>query len=217
MLLRMARRSKNFAWADVATWAGTLFTIATANWVVIVSVCIALWAGLSKSAFTFLTEPHHQLMGQVFVGTLWTLIGLYFLYKIHTGIRTQPHIDYAFGLLIENVGLAVDQTADGNIQPNLQLRNMVNSAIRLSITDVRVIIDGKANPDITLPTIVIPRLGQKGVGAGLFKKEDIAGKLKVEGSLDISFEYGPHDGEPVRKLRLKLKLHIQPPANGQGL
>jgi len=64
--------------------------------------------------------------------------------------------------------------------------------------------------------MVVPRLAQKGISAGLFKKSDLPQKGKIEGNLDMTIEYGPHDGDAVRKLRIKMKLIIQPPPVNTG-
>jgi hypothetical protein len=119
-----------------------LLTILTQNWGVLVSAAFAIWAGLSKATFRFLNDPHVQTIGNLFIWTLWTYIGLSFLYRIHTGIKTQPYVDYAFGVIIEGIGLAVDQQDDGNFQPSISFRNVVNGAIKIQVTECRSIIEG---------------------------------------------------------------------------
>ena len=200
-----------------AGWWTNLFsafvTIAT-SWGVIVSALVAFGVWFFKGTFDFLGDQYVRRAGGVFLWFLWSYIGLSILYRLHTGIKTLPHVDYAFGVVVESIGLGVDQADDGNLQPNIQFRNVVNGPIRATPKDIRVIIDGRTNPDVNVGHMMIPRIAQKGVTCGLFKKSDFYGKGKVEGTLDITLEYGPHDGDPVRKLRVKAKLIIQEPPQG---
>jgi hypothetical protein len=209
----IVKRFKGAGW-----WTNLISAIVgiATNWGLIVSVLFGVAAWAWRDAFKVLADPHVQLGGSVFLWSLWTYIAMSFLYRIHTGIKTIPYVDYAFGIIIEGLGINVDTTREGNIQPTLQFRNVVNAAIKYQIKDVRVIINGRTHPDALILPVIIPRLGQKGLGTGLFKKSEFTGKDKYEGFLDVTIEYGPYDGKPVRKMRIKAKLFIQPPPSPNG-
>ena len=190
-----------------ANWLATALTIAGTNWGVLVSFAAGIGAWFWKDAFGFASDPHVQIGGSVFLWTLWTYIALSILYRLHHGIRTSPMVDYAFGIIIENIGMNVDAADDGRFQVVVNVRNICAGAIKIKITDIRLIIDGRTNPDKELDALILPRLGTKGIAAHPFKKEDFKDG-DMEGSLDFTIQYGPHDGDPVRQIRSRTKITI---------
>jgi hypothetical protein len=198
-----------------AGWLATFLTILGANWAVLLSAVVAWGVTSQKAAFAFAADPHVHLFGSVFLWSLWTYLALSILYRLHNGISTQPKIDYAFGVIIEGVGLAVDQGDDGNFQPNLAFRNLATGPIKIQVKECRVVIGGRTNPDQDMAPLVMPRFGTKGLTAGLFKKSDFPNSM-YEGTFSLILEYGPYDGEAVRRLRWRGKLVIRPTAAAWG-
>ena len=205
----MANKGKSRL-GDVAGLGAVALTYATTNWGVLMSAVLGLGAGVWNDAFKFLNDPRIETIGWVFLLSLWTWIGLSILNKLNTRVTTRPEVDYAFGVIVENLGLAVDPAPDGRLQFNLQIRNVANAAIKFQVIDVRVVLGERTPPDNDKKlSVVLPRLGQKGFGMGLFNKSDMPDGSEAEGSIYMVAVYGPHDGDPVRKRTIRIKTLVK--------
>jgi hypothetical protein len=188
--------------------ASAVLTVAGANWGLLLSAAIALGAAFWKGAFSFFTDPHVRVFGSVFLWALWTYIALSILYRMRNGIKVIPHIDYAHAVLVESFGLALDRESENNaLQIIMNLRNVSNGAIRITVEDYRIIIGNRTVPDCKLGEIIIPRVGNKGIMSGVFSKDVI--KDRTEGTIDCTIHYGPAEGQMLRKFRVKSKIHLK--------
>lgn len=184
-----------------------LLSLLGQNWGAVVSLILALGFGVFDWAFRFLQDAHVQTFGEVFLWSLWSYIGISILYRLHNGIKTSPVVDYAFGVIIESLVPQVETEEDGSFQLVVNFRNICVGAIRLTFTEVRLILDGRTNPDKEMAPLVLPRLATKGLAIHPFKKQDFT-VGKHEGTLAFTIEYGPHDGAPVRRMRGRYKVNF---------
>jgi hypothetical protein len=97
----------------VGTLVANLLAFLTANWGTAVSVAAGLIVALWASAVSLVQNPAVQSGGEVFLVTLWTIVGVLFIFD-----RTKPRPirsvpDYRYGLTFEGLNPNIDPCLSG--------------------------------------------------------------------------------------------------------
>jgi hypothetical protein len=195
----------------VGTFIANALAILATNWVVVVSVLLALWASLEDWATAFVTKPSTQTFLIVFLALLWTSIGLVVLADRRKPREVRATQDYRYGLTFEGVVPLYNPTEnEGTLALGITLRNYSSGPIRYDIDSLDLRIGTRSLPKVEKGILY----GHMARGAGrtsmpaAFNKSDIAefmGK-RPTGTLEVSILYGHPEHPPVRRLRIIFDL-----------
>jgi hypothetical protein len=190
--------------------AATITIIETKlTWGLVVSVALGaatwIWAGL----FDFFNNPHTQIAVGVFLGTLWTYIGLRALLSFNKPVQMSPQPDYRYCISPEGYQLFIDpEGIDLAISVGFQFRNVGNWPVRFRVEQFKLMIEDRIcqEPDEKIE-MIIQRIGARGIRSGGFKKDVV--KDRNTGLLDVIVIYGDPEGPFVRRYQFKTKLHFR--------
>lgn len=196
----------------------------TTNWVVTMTTLLSLWASLSDWAVAFVDRPGVRTFAFVFIVGLWTWIGIAALIDRRRPKAVTTFPDYRYGLVFEGftplfVATNSKMPEPGGLQFSIQIRNFSPSPIKyvLESYDVRI---GSRTHEKYGETIVSGYLARgsgrqarlSGFPSGTLT--EFFGKETVKGTADFAICYGPPEGNPVRRLRVSLELHLIFPKDG---
>ena len=215
-LRRIFDMSKFVAWlrslGPAGTLAANLLVFITTNWVTVMSLVTGLVVAIRASAVSFFQEPAVQVGISIFLITLWTIVGVLYVYD-----RTKPRTmrvvpDYRYGLTFEGLNPFLDAMDEAVwLSFGIAIRNYSQAPIRYAIEEFDIRIGSRALPKPEkIFTGYLPRGGGKSISPSKFRKDDVReffGK-RVKGTADISISYGHPEEKPVRRLRLHLEITL---------
>jgi len=219
---RILVMSKLVAWlrslGPAGTLAANILVFVTTNWVTVMSLVTGLAVALWASAVSFFQEPAVQTGITIFLITLWTIVGVLYVYD-----RTKPRTirvapDYRYGITFEGMGIAIDPLNEETwFGPVLQLRNFSQAPIRYTVTQFDVRIGTRALPKPERPlTVYMARGAGRTSSPSKFSKDEMReffGK-RMKGTAEIVLVYGHPEEKPVRRLKLSFDLILHLPADG---
>lgn len=192
----------------VANHLATAASLLTANWGLAVGAALGIVSAVWLQAFEFASRPEVQTGARVFIWALWIWVGIRILRTIQVGVRTTPVVDYVYALAMDGLEISFDaDSAEKAFQLGTNLRNLANGAMKVQIEEYRVVLGDRTLPDSDPGAKVLQRFGSKGVRCGVFRGDAVAGNPSAHVSLVAT--YGPVDGHPVRRYRVKYRVHLR--------
>jgi hypothetical protein len=147
-------------------------------------------------------------------GTLWTLLGVIWLWREMRPSRERIAFECAYGLALDGLHLATD---DAQVPPSIQLgivlRNASNLPLRYKVEEIHVIVGTTAIP---YPTFVSDGgLISRGTATTYFYPAfprnaiQPQNQAKVTAVVEFTIAYGHPDYDLVRRLKRKLDVSLR--------
>lgn len=202
----------------VGSAAADVVTFLSTNWVPVMGTIVAIGASLNEWATNVVHSPVVQTFFEAFLATLWTLVGILYLYD-----RTKPRsvkvaADYRYGLTFEGIAPNIDPGNDDLwIGFLIQLRNFSQAPIKYTVDQFDFRIGSRALPK---PSKVLdgylPRGGGKAICPSRFSKDDVREFFgrRVTGTAEFSITYGHPEEPPLRRLKLSFAVTLHIAADG---
>lgn len=188
-------------------FAANAITFLAANWPLVVSAGIAVWATTVTGLFKIAVDPHVQVAVGVFLVILWTYIGLRFLSTLNGTANVRLVPDYRYGISPEGYAIAFDEeNEDVCFNIGVAFRNHLNTAIKLKVEQFRVVLGDRTCPESQLGEIIIPRVAVRGIKSSAFKRDAV--RDKMTGTIDLVLIYGDPEGEFKRRFHYKVNVNI---------
>jgi len=202
----------------LGTIAANILVFLTTNWVTVMSIVTGLIAALWISAVSFFQEPAVQVGIGIFLVTLWTIVGVLYVYD-----RTKPRTvrvvpDYRYGLTFEGMNPNVDFLNEETwLSFGVTIRNFSQAPIRYTVEEFDFRIGSRALPKPEkILTGYLARGGGQTITPSRFHKNDVREFFgrRVMGTADIAISYGHPEDTPVRRLRLHMEITLHIPETG---
>lgn len=194
---------------NVGAWVGNILTVLSLNWGLTVSAVIGFLVGIWEWGTSIALNPSVQAGVMTFIAVLWTCIGIKVIKDQNKTKVVKIEQEYAYSIIIDGYQVYYDEDNDESaLQIGIAFRNVGVGPIKAKAYMMSIILGDRTIPELPeLPTLVMPRLSQKGVRSAPFKKEAV--KMKSDGVLTFQLLYGPHDGVFSRIYKIKTQIHLR--------
>lgn len=201
------------ALGPVGSALATLLTFLTTNWVVVMTAALSILAGLLDWTVELFQTPGVQTAIIVFLGSLWTYIGLVVLADRNRPRLTKPFQEYSYGLTFEGLVPNYDpKNPEGLLQFAILLRNYSAGPVKFKVEKFDIVLAKRTLGKFTRTSLgsFMPRGGARQYSNPPFSADDLKdliGKTS-KGTADFSILYGHPDLAPVRRLSMTLELVV---------
>jgi hypothetical protein len=203
----------------LGTATANILTFITTNWGLAVSVIVAAGAASIDWLRDLALTPATYVGIGVFLAVLWTTIGITVLIDRRRPRIVQTHTDYRWGLTFEGfltryIGASDPSPEPGALHFGVLLRNYLPGPVRYEFEHIDIRIGTRAIPRI-LPGTLFGFM-TRGAGRTSTIRGFVQGELKefwnkteaTIGSAEFWITYGPAEGPPVRRLKMRLETHM---------
>lgn len=190
-----------------------------ANWGLIVSILVGLWAYFWGNSVQIIHSPDVQFGVVVFLVALWTYIGISTVARRNKAqlIRSEHSISY--GLTFLTINPIFQKRDDGySLQFEVMVQNFTAGPIKFSVEKFTTILDNRTlpEPEENKASIFMPRGALRGSRNVPFQNKDLKDLIgkQVKGRIEISLLYGHVEGKMERRLIEKLDVYVEMNENG---
>lgn len=200
------------------SFVANVLTLLTTNWQVVVSLIAAIAAGAIGWLRSLISNPATIAGITAFLAVLWSIIGVTVLFDRRRPREVRTHLDYRHGITFEGIMLAYapENMPISNVSGlhfSLSVRNFGPGPVRYEFRDI----------DIRLGTRALPKLsngilhGYMARGAGRVSRipgfssqqiKEFLGSEAVKGTIEFAIIYGAPEGEPLRRLKMSIEIHL---------
>jgi hypothetical protein len=197
------------------SFGAVIITYITAGWGVLMSAALSILVLASASLTSWIETPAVHSAGFAFIFSLWTIIGVLFLYDRSRPRLVSPAADYRYGLTLEQIGVLFYPRDDNCLQFTLMLRNVSPGPVHYDVDMFDIRITSRVSPKIKRGDLsaYMARGAMRGANMTPFRRSDIIefyGR-SVMGTLDFIVKYGAPDEDPVRQLTMSWTIFLQFP------
>jgi hypothetical protein len=153
-------------------------------------------------------------------------VGVRVLLALDRPFRTQPHLDYRYGLTFEGLApifipLNVKVSNPGSLSFAIHLRNFSPGPLDYQVESVDIRLGTRTIPKYKAnsTTGYMARGSARVVRPPFFDADTLKefhGKGDTKGTIDFAITYGPPDEPAVRRLKLGLEIVVSFPESGIG-